>query len=120
MNTVEKIVEICKDRKIAISRLEKACGFSNGYIRGLKRGDMPSNKLAKVADFLGVSTEYLSGEEEPVYYLNPETAKLLWVLFDCLAQKRIQRHTMARNAVFMPLGIRCPVAYTGIGAHTKA
>lgn len=44
----------------------------------------------------------------------------LWVLFDCLAQKRIQRHTMARNAVFMPLGIRCPVAYTGIGAHTKA
>lgn len=71
MNTVEKIVEICKDRKIAISRLEKACGFSNGYIRGLKRGDMPSNKLAKVADFLGVSTEYLSGEEEPVYYLNP-------------------------------------------------
>lgn len=82
MNTVEKIVEICKDRKIAISRLEKACGFSNGYIRGLKRGDMPSNKLAKVADFLGVSTEYLSGEEEPVYYLNPETAKLAQEMFE--------------------------------------
>lgn len=82
MNTVEKIVEICKNRKIAISRLEKACGFSNGYIRGLKRGDMPSNKLAKVADFLGVSTEYLSGEEEPVYYLNPETAKLAQEMFE--------------------------------------
>lgn len=80
MNTVEKIVEICKDRKIAISRLEKACGFSNGYIRGLKRGDMPSNKLAKVADFLGVSTEYLSGEEG--YYTNAETAKLAQEMFE--------------------------------------
>lgn len=59
MNTVERIKQICKERGIAISRLEKECGFSNGYIRGLKEGKMPSDRLYTVSKFLDVPFEYL-------------------------------------------------------------
>ena len=41
MNTVERVISICKERKIPISRLEKECGMSNGYIKGLKKGTIP-------------------------------------------------------------------------------
>ena len=59
MNTVERIKSICKEQKIAISTLEKECGFSNGYIGQLRKGSMPDDRLRKVADFLELSTNYL-------------------------------------------------------------
>lgn len=40
MDTVERIIKIRKDRVIAISKLEKDCGFGNAYISGLKRGSL--------------------------------------------------------------------------------
>lgn len=61
MNTVERIISICKERKIPISTLEKSCGFSNGYIAGLKKGFLPDDRLAKVADFLEVDIYTLQG-----------------------------------------------------------
>ena len=84
MDTVERIKELCKRKGIAISRLEKACGFSNGYIRSLREGTMPADRLFKVAAFLNVSPEYLvSGKYSPkestegkVYYFNDETAQI--------------------------------------------
>jgi transcriptional regulator with XRE-family HTH domain len=59
MNTVERIKSICKERKIAISTLEKECGFANGYIGQLRKGSMPDDRLRRVADFLELSTNYL-------------------------------------------------------------
>lgn len=59
MNTIERIKEICKERKIAISRLEKDCKFSNGYIGKLKEGKMPSDRLYTVSKYLNVPFEYL-------------------------------------------------------------
>lgn len=84
MDTVERIKAICKERGIAISRLERECGFSNGYIRGLREGQMPSNRLFKVAEYLELSPDYLvTGKETPkestsgkVYYFNDETAEI--------------------------------------------
>ena len=60
MNTVEMIKRICKERGIAISKLERECGFSNGYIAGIKKGTLRSDRLQKVADYLNVSYQYLS------------------------------------------------------------
>lgn len=65
MNEVERVKEICKERKIAISRLEKACGFSNGYIRSLKKGEMPSDRLYAVSVYLRLPMEYLLTGENP-------------------------------------------------------
>lgn len=64
MNSVERVKSICKARKIAISKLERELGFSNGYIAQLRKGTFPANRLADIAAYLSVSTEYLlTGQE---------------------------------------------------------
>lgn len=60
MNEVEKVKKICKERKIPISKLEKECGFCNGYIGQLKKGIFPSDRLIKIANYLGVPLSELS------------------------------------------------------------
>lgn len=83
MNTVERIKMICKERKIAISALEKACGFSNGYISQLRKGTMPADRLDKVSEFLNLSSDYLlKGEESERYYINNETAEIAQQIFE--------------------------------------
>jgi len=65
MNSVERVKMILKGRGIAVSKLEKDLGFSNGYIAQLKRGSFPADRLEKIANYLNVSTEYLlHGESE--------------------------------------------------------
>lgn len=59
MNTIELIKKICKDRGIAISKLERDCGFSNGYISGIKRGSIRGDRLQIIADYLELSVDYL-------------------------------------------------------------
>ena len=55
MNTVDRVKAICKERKIAISKLEKDCGFANGYIGQLKKGSLPDDRAITIAKYLGVS-----------------------------------------------------------------
>ena len=59
MNSVERVRKICKERKIPISKLEKELGFSNGYIGQLKKGGFPADRLDKIANYLGLTTDYL-------------------------------------------------------------
>lgn len=81
MNTVDRIIDICHERNIPISRLERACDFSNGYIRRLTKGTMPADKLDKVAKYLGVSVTYLMTGNEG-YYLDPDAAEMAQAMFD--------------------------------------
>jgi hypothetical protein len=53
--------------------LETGCGFSNAYIRGLKKGTLPDDRLATVAEYLNVSVDYLLYGEE----FSDENAKLV-------------------------------------------
>lgn len=83
MNTVDRIKEICKERRIPLSRLEKACGFANGYIGQLKKGSLPDDRLVRIADYLGVTPEYIqTGTGAETYYYNPDTAKIAQWIFD--------------------------------------
>ncbi len=59
MNSVERVKFLCKERKIPLSRLERDLGFANGYIGQLRKGVFPDDRLAMIADYLGVSYEYL-------------------------------------------------------------
>ena len=64
MNSVERVKAICKERKIPISKLESSLDFSNGYIGQLRKGVFPADRLAKIASYLDVTTDYLlTGEE---------------------------------------------------------
>ncbi len=60
MNEVEKVKQLCKERKVPISKLEKECGFANGYIGQLKKGVFPSDRLIKIANYLDVPLSDLS------------------------------------------------------------
>lgn len=85
MDTVTLIKDLCKEKRIAISKLEKDCGFSNGYIRGLRRGVLPNDRAQIIANYLGVSIEYLTtGEEKDqgTYYINEETAEMAQAIFE--------------------------------------
>lgn len=72
MNAVERVKAICKERKIPISKLESDLGFGNAYISGLKKGSFPNNRLEKIAEYLDISSYYLSTGEESI----EETATL--------------------------------------------
>lgn len=86
MNSVERVKEICKTRKIPISKLEKELGYANGYIGQLRKGVFPADRLQEIANYLDVSAEYLlSGKEKEggeKYYLNDETAAMAQELFE--------------------------------------
>lgn len=90
MDAVERIIAICKINRIPISRLEKECGFSNGYIRKLKEGKVPADRLFIIAKYLNVSPEYLLTGQNPEkestsgqkYYFDDDTAKKAQELFE--------------------------------------
>lgn len=85
MNCVERVKQICKERKIPISKLERDLGYSNGYISQLRKGIFPGDRLKEIADYLGKSPNYLmSGEDdtEETYYLNEETRDMAQAIFE--------------------------------------
>jgi|GEM_PF-5851738 len=72
MNSVDFVKKICKERGIALSRLERDCGFGNGYISQLKKGVFPADRLQKIANYLNVSTSYIAscGEENNTFTID--------------------------------------------------
>lgn len=65
MNSVERVRAICAERKIPISKIERDLGFSNGYIGQLRKGVFPADRLAMIAEYLGVTTDFLlTGKEK--------------------------------------------------------
>ena len=83
MNMVEKIKAICKDRKIAISKLERDCGFANGYIRSLGKGKLPADRLDIVEKYLNVphnvfiDAEYQKNDLKPLGNSDAKDIELL-------------------------------------------
>ena len=90
MNAVERVKKICKERKIPISKLEKDCGFSNGYISQLKKGVFPNDRIAIISDYLCVSNHFLTtGEEYRIPNIkNVDEHYELIMLFDELSEEQ--------------------------------
>lgn len=64
-NSVEYIRSVCRQKKIPISRLEKDCGFSNGYLHPKKLKKLHYDRAVAIANYLDVSVNMiLTGEEE--------------------------------------------------------
>lgn len=88
MNSIDRVREIAKERGIPLSKIERDCGFGNGYL-GTKKGDLPPIRLKKVADYLNVSMDFLIyGEERQYhpetqsYYEDPEAAEMAQAFHD--------------------------------------
>lgn len=64
-NSVQYVRELCQQRKIPISQLEKECGFSNGYLNPKKMAKIPYERARVIADYLGVSiSSILNGRDD--------------------------------------------------------
>ena len=85
MNSVDRVKNICKERKIPVSRLERDLGFSNGYISQLKKGTFPADRLNSIANYLNLSPQYImTGQENETeqYYHDEETAQMAQEIFE--------------------------------------
>lgn len=87
MTTYKIISDLCKQRGIAITALEKELGFGRGYIGKFKtRGTIPTvKKLQQIADYFGISVnDLMPGNErsDSGYYINPETAAIAQDIFE--------------------------------------
>ena len=59
MTVFERIEDLRKSRKISQGKLEKELGFSNGSISKWKTSMPTPERLQKIADYFGVTVDYL-------------------------------------------------------------
>ena len=64
-NSIQYVREICKERGIPVSRLEKDCGFANGYLNPQKLQKLPYDRAVVIARYLNLSIDYLLTGEQP-------------------------------------------------------
>lgn len=55
---LSKIKELCLQKKITITELERVLGFGRGTITKWRESSPSVSKLKTVADYFGVSIEY--------------------------------------------------------------
>lgn len=70
MPIVSRIQSLAKVHNQTLSGIERILGFGNGSIRKWNVNHPSSDKLEKVADYFGISVDYLLGRTE-----NPASAK---------------------------------------------
>lgn len=56
-----KIKELCAKNKTNLTKLERDCGLANATIRRWENASPSVDNLVKVADYFGVSVDYLLG-----------------------------------------------------------
>lgn len=61
MKIFEIIKELCEERNVKISALERDLGFSRGSIYKMAESAPSADKLRKLADYFNVSADYLIG-----------------------------------------------------------
>lgn len=79
---MEKVIALANERGIAISRLEKELGIAHGSIRRWNVSQPSGETLGKVADYFGVSVDFLLGRTEHGYYADQDAVILAQQLKD--------------------------------------
>lgn len=77
----DNLVVLCKNRGITLAKLERELEFGNGAIRKWNRSYPSADKVQKVADYFGITTDELLGRNTNKL---SEEGKRLAVLFDSL------------------------------------
>lgn len=64
MDLRDRIKELCKEKHISMNTLETTLGFGKGYISKLGKSTPNISKIQKIADYFGVSIDYLMTGQE--------------------------------------------------------
>lgn len=84
MGLYENVKSAAEQKGYSINRLEKELGFARSYISKFKTITPGADKIQLIADFLGVSSEYLltgKESENEKYYHDNETAQMAQEIF---------------------------------------
>lgn len=85
MLTYETIKDLCKEKGVTVTKVEKDLGFAKGSLCKLNTNKPSLEKVQKLADYFGVSVAYLSSDESGSksegYYYDEETAEMAQELF---------------------------------------
>lgn len=68
MNPYQVVRELAKSKNMTISSLEQELGFGNGNLARWAKSAPNSTNLLKVADYFGVTVDYILGRGEKKYY----------------------------------------------------
>lgn len=60
----DRVLRLCEERNITISRLEKECGFGNATIRGWAKSDPRVSSVQTVANYFGITVDELLSDAE--------------------------------------------------------
>lgn len=63
-STFERIKELCKKHGISLNALEEKLGYSRNTIYSLKKQKPNAERIAEIADYFNVSTDYLLGRTD--------------------------------------------------------
>lgn len=62
---VDRLEALCKQHKTNFSKLEKTLGFANGSLKKSDPAKIGADRVKKLADYFGVSMEYIMTGETP-------------------------------------------------------
>ena len=75
MDSYDRIKELCDKNGIAVTALETKLGFGRGSIGKMRAAkSVSAERVKKIADYFGVSTEYILTGETPTGYYYDEDA----------------------------------------------
>lgn len=93
MTLRERIKDLCKKNGISVNKLEMDCGFGKGYISKLDKSAPNSEKLQKIADYLGVSLDYLmTGNDASVGRFSAQADLLIKIRNDKRLMNAIEKY----------------------------
>ena len=72
MTILERIQELARKKDKNLKEISLELGFSKNYLYSLKTQAPSSDKLAKIADYFKVSTDYLLGRTDDKTSLSPK------------------------------------------------
>ena len=63
----DNILDLLKKQNTTVNKMLLECGYNTSLVNDLKKGQMPSaDKIVNIATYLGVSTDYLMGNENMI------------------------------------------------------
>lgn len=88
MKIYDRIKELCKERGITITGLEKELGFARGSLSKIDKNKPAMERVKKLADYFGKPIVYFTDDQDQFsgqqneYYEDPATARLAQEMFE--------------------------------------
>lgn len=76
MGLYDKVLELCRRKQMSISALERESGIKRGVIEKWKVSSPSVANVEKVANYFGISVDYLLDRTDEGYYIDYKSMEL--------------------------------------------